>query len=95
MVLKQLISEGTFFEVVDATLWKEQICFFRRGSLKGGVRLRKYAIEENYRAASRMGIENSGEGLLTETTDWFQELLWDFRAKACHGFRTSRPSILL
>ena len=32
-----------------------------------------------------MGIENSGEALLTETTDWFQELFWDFRAKTCYN----------
>jgi hypothetical protein len=69
--------------------------YFFRMLIPGGERLRKYGIEEIYQAASRMGIKNSSQELLTETTDWLQELLGDFRAKAGHGLRTSRPSILL
>jgi hypothetical protein len=38
-----------------------QVYFLCMLSPAGRAQVRKYAIEENYRAPSRMGIENSGE----------------------------------
>ncbi len=87
-----VISLLKFSKLLPTTSGVYFLCLLIPG---GRDRLWKYAIEENYRATSRLGEENSGEALVTETTDWFWELLWDFRTRACHGFRTSRPSIFL